>query len=87
MKRKVEKSVLNQLRQRGGRWAVYENMDLGSAGLGHRQYIKYGPGCTLKHAPAHAPDTEHGLGWRYQHIGFVELVSGNILDQEPDPVN
>jgi hypothetical protein len=87
MKRKVHPDTLQKLRQAGGRWAAYENQALDSHDAGRLQFLKYGNGCTHSFAPAHAPDSDAGLGWKYHHIGYVELVSGLILDKEPEPVN
>lgn len=85
-KRKVHSETLQQLRKAGGRWAAYENQALDSVDAGRIQFLKYGPGCTHAFAPTHAPDSDLGLGWKYRHVGYVELVSGNILEKEPDPV-
>jgi hypothetical protein len=65
----------------GTRWAVYENHDLGHRGLGHLKFLAVGPQNTLKTAPARMPDTEGEINWRYVHVGFVDLVSGEIVDQ------
>lgn len=84
----IHTAVLDQIRERGGRWAVYENQDMGHPDQGQLQFIKYGPGCTYPTPPPHAPDTEAwGLGWRFRHAGYVDLVTGKIVEHEPDPVN
>jgi len=71
---------LDQLRARGGTWAVYQNVAMDSAAFGHVQYIKYGPGCTFERPPEKCPDTSAGLGWKYKHVGFVDLAQGRIVD-------
>ncbi len=63
------------------RWAAYENHDLGHWALGHLKFLAVGPQNTLNTAPARMPDTEGKLNWRYVHIGFVDLVSGEIVGQ------
>ena len=42
--------ALTQMRERGDRWAVYQNVDLSSLSsprIGHLQFIQYGPTCKL----------------------------------------
>lgn len=75
---KVEESSLATMSERGGSWACYENQAFDSAGAGQRQYLKFGPDCTFKEPPAHAPDTSCGLGWRYVLIGVVDLKAGEV---------
>ena len=84
----VDKSVLEQLRERGGAWAVYRNEDLGHPMLGHLQFLKFGPECTYTRVtlPAQAPDSTSGLGWRYRFCGVVDLPSGEILPRALDEV-
>jgi hypothetical protein len=77
----IEPETLNTLRQRGGSWAVYQNLAWDSVGAGHITFLKFGPGCTHEIPPAHMPDTAAGCGWKYRHVGFVDLNSGRV-DQE-----
>lgn len=76
--------ALKTMRKRGGRWVAFENHDLSSSTRGQVQFIQYGPDCTHKQPPKTCPDTQHGLGWRFVRIGFVDLASGAIVDQEPE---
>jgi len=64
-------------------WATYQNHDLGHHGLGHLQFLAVGPQNTIKAAPGRMPDTERSLNWRYIHVGFVNLETGQI---EPEPI-
>ena len=76
---KIEPDTLATIRQRGGTWAAYQNVAMDSAGLGHLQFLQYGPERTFKTPPVTMPDTQAGLGWKYRHVGFVDLVSGEIV--------
>lgn len=65
----------------GCKWAAYQNVVLNSAALGHVIYLPFGVGCTYENdeaLPAYAPDGMHGLGWRYRHVGYVNLETGEI---------
>jgi hypothetical protein len=67
------------MRQRGGKWAAYQNAALDSANSGHMQYLMYGEGCTYGKPPERYPaDTEHGMGWRYVLVGLIDLETGAI---------
>lgn len=80
----ITSEVYAVLKNRGGTWAAYQNVDLSSAGIGHIQFIKYGPGCTFERPPMKCPDTSSGgLGWRYAHVGYVDLVKGLVVEAEP----
>ena len=63
------------------RWAAFQNHDLGHQHLGHLQFLAVGPRNTFKQAPARMPDTATRLNWRYVHVGFVNLATGEITDQ------
>lgn len=78
MKRKIQPEMLRGMRSRGGKWAAYENQDLGHSQAGHLQFLKVGPKCTFKTAPERMPDTQHSIGWRYIFIGFVNLKTGKV---------
>ena len=71
------------MRQRGGQWAAYQNVALDSIGLGHLQFLQYGPERTFETPPASMPDTQAGVGWKYRHVGFVDLASGEVVCVEP----
>jgi len=75
--------ALAQMRERGGSWAAYQNVDMGHSQLGHLQFIKYGPGCTFATPPPKCPDTAVGFGWRYTFVGVVDLATGNIVEYVP----
>lgn len=79
----IHPDSLAQLRAKGGTWAVYENVAMDSADLGLQQFIKYGPGCTFERPPEKCPDTPHGLGWKFKHVGYVDLASGRVITNEP----
>jgi hypothetical protein len=75
----VHETSLGQMKERGGKWAAYQNVALDSVGLGHLQFLKYGEGCTFTVPPDKYPsDTEHGMGWRYLLVGSVDFESGSI---------
>jgi hypothetical protein len=77
---KIEAEPLAQMRDRGGSWAVYQNIAMDSADLGRLQFIKFGPGCTHETAPEKCPDTAAGLGWKYALVGVVDLATGEIKE-------
>ena len=79
----IDAQYLKQIRAYGGTWAAYQNVDLSSADIGHIQLIKYGQGCTFERPPEKRPDTPNGLGWRYAHVGYVDLTAGLIVEVEP----
>ena len=62
------------------KWAAYQNKALDSATSGHVQFIAIGPRNTFKEAPKQAPDTQHGLGWKYRFVGWVDLHSGKVIN-------
>jgi len=64
------------------RWAAFQNVDLGSPDCGHLQFILIGAGCTYQVRPERCPDTASGFGWRYQFVGWVNLLAGAI-EAEP----
>jgi hypothetical protein len=79
----VAETALRQMRERGGKWAAYENVALDSNNLGHLQYLMYGEGCTYGKPPERYPaDTEYGTGWRYVFVGLVDLGAGVIQAKE-----
>ena len=80
---KPEPHALQAMRERarpGTRWAAYQNADLGHPDCGRLQFLMVGDGCTFANAPERAPDTRDcGLGWRYVHVGFVDLDNGTVV--------
>ena len=64
------------------RWHAYENHELGNPNAGHLKFLAVGPGCTFKTAPKpRLPDTKTDINWRYQHVGVVDLATGEIRDE------
>ena len=60
-------------------WHAYQSHDLGHYNIGHLQFLAVGPGCTFKEPPRSAPDSNtSGFGWRYVHVGHVNLATGAI---------
>jgi hypothetical protein len=80
---KIDPSTFKAIKHRGGTWAVYQNMALDSASIGATQFLQYGPSCTFKAPPEAMPDTPAGVGWKFRHVGFVDLASGQIVATEP----
>lgn len=75
----VQMRSLNALN--GAQWAAYQNYDMSSAGIGDLRFMAFGPQCTYKtdaDLPERMPDTQHGIGWRYLHVGYVDLKTGDI---------
>lgn len=73
-------SSLSQMQERGGTWAAYQNHDLSSADCGRLVFLQFGEGHTFSTPPTRYPDTPSvGLGWRYLHVGTVDLSTGDIL--------
>ena len=82
----ISYETLETMRSRGGKWAAYQNHDLGSAQIGHLQFLQYGgPDSTFATPPYSYPDTPSMIGWRYLHAGFVDLQDGVIVTQEQEP--
>jgi len=79
--RTIGPEALQQMRERGGQWAAYENHDLGHPELGHLQFLKFGPGCTFEKAPERMPDTQTQINWRYILVGTVNLETGQIEER------
>ena len=61
-----------------GRWAVYQNHDMGHPMLGHTVFVQCGPNCTWKEASPRLHDGSWGLGWRYLHVGYIDPETGNF---------
>lgn len=61
--------------ERGDGVAVYENVALDSAGLGHRQFVSFGsPAAQLEMAepPVRMPDIGGSINWKYQLKATVQ---------------
>lgn len=74
----VDPSVLATLKERGGRWAAYQNAAGDSVGCGQLVFLKVGEDCSFKEPPPHAPDGPYGTGWKYLHVGHVNLDTGKV---------
>lgn len=77
---KPDSEALQQMHERGGDWAAYQNHAMDSAGLGELRFLQYGEGRTFATPPDRYPDTQHGTGWRHLLVGHVNLESGEIFD-------
>lgn len=62
---------LKSMRERGGRWFVYRNHDLGHPHVGHRRFLKCGEGCTYPEAPG-------SLDFRYLLEGELDLETAEL---------
>ena len=71
---------LTTMRERGGKWAAYQNHDMGHPALGHLTFLQYGGTCTYKLPPERHPDTPQMIGWRYTFVGGVDLDTGGITE-------
>jgi hypothetical protein len=83
--KKADQFALDTMRScdiEGTRWAAYQNMDLGSSNAGHTQYLAVGPNNTHKTPPSQMPDTSAGLGWRYKFIGYVNIETGEVTNDD-----
>src|SRR5260370_39548455 len=77
----IDPEALQQMRNRGGRWAAYQNMALDSFEVGGLRYLQFGSvGSTFDTPPRTYPDTQLGTGWRHCLIGLVDLETGRIVE-------
>ncbi len=60
------------------RVAVYQNHTLDSANTGHLVFLIVGSTRTFKEAPDRAPDGSYGIGWKYLHVGFLNLETNQL---------
>jgi hypothetical protein len=67
------------LDERGGEWAIYQNMAPDSPGAGHMQFIRFGEGCTHAKPPPHMHDGVWGAGWKYVLIGIYRDGIGKCI--------
>jgi hypothetical protein len=78
----IHEQQLRTMRERGGRWAAFQNVDLGHPQLGQFRFLQYGPLNTAKTPPERYPDID-GPGWRYVWCGYADLKEGIIVDEPP----
>jgi hypothetical protein len=79
--RKLSEWHLLHCRGIGGTWAVYENQQMDSSHYGDMICVRFGPDCTYKTPPEHAPDGHYGAGWKYRYVGMADLESGEVRDE------
>lgn len=80
---KPSAEALATMRERGGTWAAYECHALDSSEVGQLRFLAFGEGRTFAEAPERMPDTQHGIGWRYVLVGYVNLATGDIEQEKP----
>ena len=78
----LDSDIFVTMHNRGGRWAVYQNHDLGHSQLGHLCCLRFGEGCTYALPPARYPDTPERIGWRYQLVGEMDFKTGEVISYE-----
>jgi hypothetical protein len=81
--RNVHPEPLATMRNRGGTWAVFQGQALDSVTAGQLRFLKVGAGCTYEAAPERMPDTKDEIGWKFGHVGYVDLETGLIVDEIP----
>ncbi len=77
----IHPESLEQMRQQGGTWAVYQNHDLSSKDICHLKFLKFGPECTFCSPPEHFPANTISHGWIYVFVGTVDLNTGDIKEE------
>lgn len=82
---KIGEDALLFMRNQGGTWAAYQNVDLSSRMIGTLRLMKVGPGCTFETPPERMPDSPKlGPGWQYYFVGFADLEAGEIRQSYDD---
>ncbi len=75
----VDKQALFQIKRAGGRWAAYQNHDLGSRAIGHVKFLQFGGHYnTFKSAeelPAHYPADSISQGHNYLLVGEIDFAT------------
>ena len=75
----IDLDALQTMKDRGGEWYAYQNMALDSADAGRIAFLQCGEGRTFTTPPDKHPDgTSIGPGWKYLHVGQVDLETGEI---------
>jgi len=76
----LEAETVRTIKERGGTWAIYQNVALDSADAGKIVCLRFGPECTRKEALDPMPDTpQYGPGWKYKLQATVKA------EDLPDP--
>lgn len=76
----AEPETLQQMQERGGQWAAYENHDLGSPSVGHLKFLAVGEGRTFETPPESYPDPSVSQGHVYRYIGMVDMQTGEVVN-------
>lgn len=87
---KIDPEALETMRSAprpGTVWAAYQNQAMDSAQHGHVSFLRCGEGCTFITPPVQYPDTALGPGWKYRHIGHVDLEAGKIILEKKEPTH
>jgi hypothetical protein len=78
---RIDPVALQQMRERGGKWAAYQNMALDSFEVGGLRFLQFGgTNNTFETPPRTYPDTQLGTCWRHCLIGLVDLETGKIME-------
>jgi hypothetical protein len=85
----IEAETVRTLKERGGSWAIYQNLALDSCNAGQVVCLRFGPECTMKEAPDPMPDTpQYGPGWKYRLQTTVQAEDlPDLEDEEPYTIN
>lgn len=77
----IDPATLAQMRDRGGKWAAYQNMAFDSFEVGGLRFLQFGSANnTFQTPPRIHPDTQLGTDWRHCLIGLVDLEAGKIVE-------
>jgi len=63
--------------------AVYRNHAMDSSMLGHRKFLRVGPGATLKEAPQRLPDMSNQINWAYRLEAVLDAEGLEGVRWEP----
>jgi hypothetical protein len=85
--RTIPEEIFENLRQRGGSWAVYENHTIGDPSFGSRKFFQFGDGCTYFIAPRQLPNTESQNNQHYEFVGTIDFSIDRVtLCPLPAPI-
>jgi len=85
----AEREPLQEIRAKGGTWAVYQNQDPEHHNFLHLAFMRYGDGTPFTAPPRTYPSDKNptmGPGRRYLHVGCLDLNTGEIVEEEPASV-